>query len=104
MNKGVIKAKRKGKCFVIAKYKGKKYACNVKVKEDKKITKTPKPEMSSSPISPSASSQSSSVPNKMASSDDIKLVIDVFNQETKDAPEFNHLFYPCLTRIPVTVL
>lgn len=81
VNKGVIKARKKGQCFVIAKYKGKKYVCNVKVKGDKKITKTPKPEKSTSPVSPPALP---SVPDQVASSDKIRLVIDIFNQETKN--------------------
>lgn len=84
VNKGVIKARKKGSAFVIAKYEGKKYVCNVKVKGDKKITKTPKPEKSTSPVSPSASPPSSSVPDQVAGRDKIKLVIDIFNQETKN--------------------
>lgn len=89
VNKGVITARKKGQCFVIAKYKGKKYVCNVKVKEDKKITKTPKSEISTSPVSPSPVSSSalspdSSVPAQVAGSDKVKLVIDSFNQETKN--------------------
>lgn len=82
--KGLIKARRKGRCLVIAKYRGKKYVCKVTVKKDKKITKTPKPETSSSPISPSASPQCSSVPDQVAGSNTIELVIDTFDQKTKN--------------------
>lgn len=38
---GLIKAKKKGKCIVIAKYKGKEYRCNVLVKKMKSTSKAP---------------------------------------------------------------
>ncbi len=38
---GLIKAKKKGKCIVIAKYRGKEYRCNVLVKEMKSTSKAP---------------------------------------------------------------
>ena len=38
---GLIKAKKKGKCIVIAKYRGKEYRCNVLVKEMKSTPKAP---------------------------------------------------------------
>ncbi len=38
---GLLKAKKKGQCIVIAKYKGKEYKCNVLVKKMKSIAKAP---------------------------------------------------------------
>ena len=41
MKDGLIKAKKKGKCIVIAKNRGKEYRCNVLVKEMKSNPKAP---------------------------------------------------------------
>ncbi len=42
VKKGMIRSKKKGKCFVTAKYLGKKYRCSVIVKDQKKTTSDPK--------------------------------------------------------------
>ena len=67
VRKGKIKAKKSGRCSVIAKYKGKKYRCNVWVKKNKL------------PAAP----QSSWGTNGEANIKDAKLVIDSFVQNTK---------------------
>lgn len=79
---GKIKAKKRGRCSVIAKYKGKKYKCNVKVKNNKQSKKLPKPTSDSPGVSPSASPQSS-WPDKEADINDARLVIDNFAQDTR---------------------
>lgn len=42
VKKGMVRAKKKGKCYVAAKYLGKKYRCSVVVKDLKKTTADPK--------------------------------------------------------------
>lgn len=82
VRKGKIKAKKSGRCSVIAKYKGKKYRCNVWVKKNK-LPATPKPTGNSQAIGPSAVPQSSWGTNGEANIKDAKLVIDSFVQNTK---------------------
>lgn len=88
---GLIKAKKKGRCSVIAKYKGKKYKCNVRVRDVKKLSVTSKQETdstltppSASPsVLPSAGPQNLSYPDTEANINDAKLVINNYNQDTK---------------------
>ncbi len=79
---GLIRAKKSGRCSVIAEYEGKKYKCNVQVKNNKPLV-TPKPTSDSPGTSPSASPESSWGTNGEADIKDAKLVIDNFAQDTK---------------------
>lgn len=81
VKKGKIKAKKIGRCSVIAKYNGKKYKCSVQVKKNKSLT--PEPTNESDATLPSASHQSSWETNVEANENDAKLVIDRFVQDTK---------------------
>ena len=81
VKKGKIKAKKIGRCSVIAKYNGKKYKCSVQVKKNKSLT--PEPTNESDGTLPSASHQSSWETNVEANENDAKLVIDRFVQDTK---------------------
>lgn len=81
VKKGKIKAKKIGRCSVIAKYNGKKYKCSVQVKKNKSLT--PEPTNESDATSPSAFPQSSWETNVEANENDAKLVIDRFVQDTK---------------------
>lgn len=81
VKKGKIKAKKIGRCSVIAKYNGKKYKCSVQVKKNKSLT--PEPTNESDATLPSASHQSSWETNAEANENDAKLVIDRFVQDTK---------------------
>ena len=81
VKKGKIKAKKIGRCSVIAKYNGKKYKCSVQVKKNKSLT--PEPTNESDATFPSAFSQSSWETNVEANENDAKLVIDRFVQDTK---------------------
>ena len=81
VKKGKIKAKKIGRCSVIAKYNGKKYKCSVQVKKNKSLT--PGPTNESDATLPSASHQSSWETNVEANENDAKLVIDRFVQDTK---------------------
>ena len=81
VKKGKIKAKKIGRCSVIAKYNGKKYKCSVQVKKNKSLT--PEPTNESDATFPSASHQSSWETNVEANENDAKLVIDRFVQDTK---------------------
>lgn len=81
VKKGKIKAKKIGRCSVIAKYNGKKYKCSVQVKKNKSLT--PEPTNESDATLPSASHQSSWKTNVEANENDAKLVIDRFVQDTK---------------------
>ena len=47
---GLIKAKAKGRCVVIAKYKRKKYTCAIRVKRTKNMTKQPSPSAAPSAV------------------------------------------------------
>lgn len=47
---GLIKAKAKGRCVVIAKYKRKKYTCAISVKRTKNMTKQPLPSAAPSAV------------------------------------------------------
>ena len=81
VKKGKIKAKKIGRCSVIAKYNGKKYKCSVQVKKNKSLT--PEPTNESDATLPSAFPQSSWETNVEANENDAKLVIDRFVQDTK---------------------
>lgn len=81
VKKGKIKAKKIGRCSVIAKYNGKKYKCSVQVKKNKSLT--PEPTNESDATFPSAFPQSSWETNVEANENDAKLVIDRFVQDTK---------------------
>lgn len=81
VKKGKIKAKKIGRCSVIAKYNGKKYKCSVQVKKNKSLT--PEPTNESDATLPSASHQSSWETNVEANENDAKLVIDRFVQVPK---------------------
>ena len=81
VKKGKIKAKKIGRCSVIAKYNGKKYKCSVQVKKNKSLT--PEPTNESDATLPSASHKSSWETNVEANENDAKLVIDRFVQDTK---------------------
>ena len=81
VKKGKIKAKKIGRCSVIAKYNGRKYKCSVQVKKNKSLT--PEPTNESDATFPSASHQSSWETNVEANENDAKLVIDRFVQDTK---------------------
>ena len=81
VKKGKIKAKKIGRCSVIAKYNGKKYKCSGQVKKNKSLT--PEPTNESDATLPSASHQSSWETNVEANENDAKLVIDRFVQDTK---------------------
>lgn len=81
VKKGKIKAKKIGRCSVIAKYNGRKYKCSVQVKKNKSLT--PEPTNESDATLPSASHQSSWETNVEANENDAKLVIDRFVQDTK---------------------
>ena len=81
VKKGKIKAKKIGRCSVIAKYNGRKYKCSVQVKKNKSLT--PEPTNESDATLPSASPQSSWETNVEANENDAKLVIDRFVKDTK---------------------
>lgn len=83
VQKGIIKAKKSGRCSIIAKYKGKKYKCNVRVKNNNQSTMPPKPTSDPPEVSPSASPQSSWGLDREADINDAKLVIDNFAQDTR---------------------
>lgn len=107
VKKGLIKAKKAGRCSVIANYKGKKYVCNVRVKDSGEATVTPTPNPntpmeSGSPSvvsqtndpshpdvvassTPSAPSQTNNptYPDVETSSDEVKMEVDRFDQDSK---------------------
>lgn len=93
VKKGVVKAKKKGKCTVIAKYRGKKYKCVVRVKENKKpastaATASPQPattpviETSPEPVTPPAI-ETSPKPVTNSAIDKMKLDVNSVSQDTK---------------------
>lgn len=79
VKKGVVKAKKKGKCTVIAKYRSKKYKCVVRVKENKKTaTATASPE----PVTPPVT-EISPEPVTNSAIDRVKLEVNAVSQDTK---------------------
>lgn len=81
VKKGVVKAKKKGKCTVIAKYRNKKYKCVVRVKENKKAdatTATASPEPEATPVV-----EISPKPVTNSAIDKVKLEVNAVSQDTK---------------------
>jgi len=91
VKKGVVKAKKKGKCTVIAKYRSKKYKCVVRVKENKKTaTATASPEPVTPPVTetspePKATPVVETSPEPVTNSaiDRVKLEVNAVSQDTK---------------------
>lgn len=81
VKKGVIKAKKKGKCIIWAKYVGKKYGCSVRVRDQKRSTSTPAASPTVTPI-PTSTPTSPSV-SEPITTDKLQLVINGFSQDTK---------------------
>lgn len=73
VKKGVIKAKKKGKCIIWAKYVGKKYGCSVRVRDQKRSTSTPP--LNVTPTPP--------IVSEPITTDKLQLVINGFSQDTK---------------------
>lgn len=93
VKKGVVKAKKKGTCTVIAKYRSKKYKCVVRVKENKKTdstTATASPEPVTPPVTetspePKATPVAETSPKPATNSaiDRVKLEVNAVSQDTK---------------------
>ena len=79
VKKGKIKAKKKGKCTVIAKYNGKKYKCSVCIKDKEQSTATPK---STEP--PAESLKPTESPAENTNNDKLSLHVKSFSQDTKN--------------------
>lgn len=81
VKRGVVKAKKKGKCTVIAKYRSKKYKCVVRVKENKKTDSTTA-NASPEPVTPPVT-ETSPEPVTNSAIDRVKLEVNAVSQDTK---------------------
>lgn len=81
VKKGVITAKKKGKCTVIAKYLGKKYKCIVHVTDSKSASS--KPEISDQPVSSEPDTIETPSPSEKTEGAELSLEVNSFIQDTK---------------------
>lgn len=85
VNKGLIKAKKIGKCIVFAKYRGKKYSCFVQVKDKKAptSTSTPTETPTQTPTQTPMPTPASPYASDPVNNDKLQLVVTGFSQDTK---------------------
>lgn len=81
VKKGVITAKKNGRCTVIAKYLGKKYECIVRVKDSKRTSSKSEKADQSSPSEPKTIETPS--PSEKINSGELSLEVNSFIQNTK---------------------
>lgn len=83
VNKGLIKAKNKGKCTVFAKHRGKKYSCFVQVQDKKAPTSTSTSTPTKAPTQTPMPTPASPYASDPVNNDKIQLVVTGFSQDTK---------------------